>query len=176
MWEMLRHLHDNPANITPYSKASVILVGTFLLDQLDCLGCIGFVVLVVYPEELLHLLISLIKELQISDLVIWLYVSETCKLVEMSSESVPGVENSLISSTNETAAFDHVVPAIEGGGREILVNGMDFEVLEWVDGGWTVLPDVADNIIKFAGFEHVDWIRRKPVLHVDIAYLAMFPI
>ncbi len=82
---------------------------------------------------------------------------------------------SLISGADEASSLDHVVSVIKGWGGEVFVNGMDFEPFErvyWSDG---VLPDVSDNIIESIGFEHVYWIRGKPVLQVNISHFLVFP-
>lgn len=71
---------------------------------------------------------------------------------------------SLISGADETSSLDHVVSVIEGWSSEVFVNGMDFEAFEGVNWSDCVLPDVSDNIVESIGFEHVYWIRGKPVL------------
>jgi hypothetical protein len=43
--------------------------------------------------------------------------------------------------------------AIKCGSREIFIDGMDLEVFEGIDGCWTVLPDITDDIIELSSFE-----------------------
>lgn len=95
-------------------------------------------------------------------------VAEAGELVEMPSEGVPGVVEGLVACTDEAAAFDDIMPLVESRGGEVFVDRMDFELLEGVDGGDGVLPDISYHVVEVASLEHVDWVGRHPELHVDV--------
>ena len=47
------------------------------------------------------------------------------------------------------------MPAIEGGDGEIIVGWVDFEAIEGIDGGFSPLPDIADEVVKLAVLEMI---------------------
>ena len=75
-----------------------------------------------------------------------------------------------VTSADEAAALDEVMPFVEGGRGEVFVYRMHFEIGEGVDGSDGVLPDVSDDIVKICSFEEVDGIGGHPVFHVDVAH------
>ena len=95
-------------------------------------------------------------------------VSEACKLIEMSSEGISCMINSRVSCAYEAASFNHVVTLIISGGRKVLVNWVDLEVLEWINRSNSMLPNIANYIVKISSFEHIYRVRRHPILHVDV--------
>lgn len=103
----------------------------------------------------LHILIADgLLRMQINfHLDISLNVSKTRKLLEMSSESIASMVKSFISSTNETASLDDVVPLIESRSGEVFVNWMDFETMERIDWCDGMLPDVSNYIIEVTSSE-----------------------
>lgn len=103
-------------------------------------------------------------------------VPETCELIEMSSESVSCMVESFVACADETAAFDYIMSLVEGGSGEVFVDWMDLEFLEGIDGSNGMLPDIAYDIVEVASFEHVDWIRRHPKLHIDVAHRLVLPV
>jgi hypothetical protein len=103
-------------------------------------------------------------------LYVSLDVPEASELIEVSAEGVSGVVEGLVASADETASFDDVVPLIESRSGEILVNGMDLEVLEGINRGDGVLPYVSNNIVELSSFEEINRTRRHPVLHVDVTH------
>ena len=68
----------------------------------------------------------------------------------MSSEGISRVKQGFISSTDETSSFDDVMSVIEGWGSEIFIDGMDFKVLERIDGSQRMLPDVSDDVVELS--------------------------
>lgn len=102
-------------------------------------------------------------------------VSKACKLIEMPSESIPGMIESLIASRNETSSLYKIMPLVEGRSREVLVNRVNFKFLKGINGCDGVLPNVANNVVKIPSFEHIHRIRRHPIFHVNIANLLVLP-
>ena len=49
-------------------------------------------------------------------------------------------------------------------GGKIFVDGMDLKFLEGVDGSDAMLPDIPDDIVETARFEHIDRVGRHPIL------------
>ncbi len=87
------------------------------------------------------------------------YVSETCELIEMSSKSVSRVIESLVTCTYKAASFDQIMSLVKGGSAEIFIDGMDLKLFERIDGSDSMLPNISNNIIEIACFEHIDRIR-----------------
>lgn len=82
----------------------------------------------------------------------------------MSSECVSGVIESLVTGANETSSLDEVMAVVESRSREVLIDGVDLEALEGINRRNSVLPDISNNVVETLGLEHVDWVRRQPVL------------
>lgn len=109
-------------------------------------------------EKLLHSLITLINNLFSGDRVLGLDVSEPSKLVKVPSKGLPDVNECPASDACEASTFDHVMPAIEEGSREVFIKRVDFEILERVNRSGTVLPYVAHYVIELSSLEIVDWV------------------
>lgn len=128
-----------------------------------------------FQEPFDHL-ITLIENFFAPDLILGFNISEPSELMEMPSEGIAGMLGRLISSTHKASTFDHVMSSIESRSREIFIDGMDFELLERVNGGRAVLPYISNYVIEVSSLEIIDRVRRKPVFHVDVAGLAMLPV
>lgn len=109
-------------------------------------------------------------------LLVGLDVAEASELVEVPAEGVSRVVQRFVASADETAAFDDVVALVEGGGGEVLVDWVDLEAFERVDGRDGVLPDVADHIVEITSLEEVHRVRGHPELHVDVSHRLVLPI
>mmetsp|Transcript_16819 Transcript_16819/g.40559 ORF Transcript_16819/g.40559 Transcript_16819/m.40559 type:complete len:746 (+) Transcript_16819:1170-3407(+) len=99
-------------------------------------------------------------------------VPEPGVLVEMLAESVAAVTGRPIRPRGGPAApQDHPVHPIDGGGGEIVVQGMGAEPREHVDGRGGVLPDVAQDVGEPRRRVHklVHRARRRPVLQIHVA-------
>lgn len=106
----------------------------------------------------------------------WIFrfnISETNELIKVSPKCKSGVFYCFISSTKEAPSFNQVMSSIVSCCWEILVAWMDFEILEWVKLSRIVLPNITKNIIKIACLKIVNWIGRKPILHINITCLSM---
>lgn len=94
----------------------------------------------------------------------------------MSSEGVSGVIESLVTGADETSSLDEVMSVVESRSREVFVDGVDFETFKGINRSNCMLPDISHNIVETLGLEHTDWVGGQPVLEVDVADLAVFPI
>lgn len=175
MFEVFWHLKDDSTNWTPNIQALLIFIWAFP-QYFNSFVDIGFGTQIVHLKEFFNDLVALIKELMAQNLIFRLNISEPSKLIEMSSECIPGMLDGLISSTNKTSTFDHIMPSIESGGREVFIDGMDLKVSKWVDRGWAMLPNIPHYIVEVSGFEIVGRIGREPVLHIDIPNLFVIPV
>ena len=90
------------------------------------------------------------------DFVVRLDVPKAGMLIEVSPEGVSGMIQRFVSSADEAASFDEVVSIVKSWGGEILINGMDFEAFEGINGSDSMLPDISNDIIKASIFKHVD--------------------
>jgi len=106
----------------------------------------------------------------------WLDVSEACKLVKMSSKSIPRVIESLVTRAYETTSFNHIVSLVESRCWKVLVCWMYIKLLKRICWSDCVLPHIANDVVEIASFEHVYGIRRHPELHVDVTYWLVLPI
>ena len=103
-------------------------------------------------------------------------VSETCKLIKMSSEILSWLRQSLVSSWNKASSFDDIMSIVKSNSWEILIGGMNFKFIEGVKRSNGMLPDVTDYIMELSLFEHVNRVRRHPVLHIDVSCFLIKPI
>ena len=85
---------------------------------------------------------------RISTCVVGFDVAESGVLEEMAAEGVARVARGLVAGGDPRAALDQVVPGVEGGGGEIVVEGMDPEPGKPGDGGFGPLPDVAHHVAE----------------------------
>lgn len=106
-------------------------------------------------KEFIHYFISLIQYFFCPNRVLRLHISESCELIEMSSESISSMFKCLISGTNKTTSFDHIVPTIKSRSCKVFIYRMDFEILEGVDGSGAVLPYISNNIIELSSLKKV---------------------
>lgn len=171
--EIFRHLENNPSNRAPHSQTFLILIFTMFFHNFTNFINIRVWCKVMNFQELLNNAVTFIEQLLTPYCVLGLDISETSELVEVPSEGVSSMLESLVSSADETSSFDHVVTTIVSWGWEILVDRVDFEVLEWVDWSWTVLPYVPYNVIEISSFKKVNRVRWKPVFHVYVPSLSM---
>jgi len=126
-------------------------------------------------QEILNNLIALIKQLLTPNRVLRLDISKSCELIEMSSKSISGMFNSLVSSANKTSSFNHIVPTIKCWGWKIFINRVKFKIFKWIYWSWTMLPNISNNIIEITNFEVIYWIWRKPILHINISSFTIRP-
>ena len=109
-------------------------------------------------KEFIHYFISLIQHFFCPDRVLRLHISESCELIEVSSESISSMFKCFISGTNKTTSFDHIVPTIKSRSCKVFINRMDLEILERVDRSGTVLPYISNDIIELSSLKEVHWI------------------
>ena len=93
----------------------------------------------------------------------------------MSSKLISSILQSVVTSTNKTTSFWYSVSAIESRRWVIFITRMKLEILKRIDWSGAVLPNISNDIIKITNFKKVDRIWWKPIFHIDIACLAMFP-
>ena len=97
-------------------------------------------------------------------LLICLNISDASKLVEVSSEILSSMFQSLVTCRKETSSKDQSMTLVECIRAEILVNWMDLEVTKGVERSYGVLPNVSYQIVKITYLEHIYRIWRQPVL------------
>lgn len=59
---------------------------------------------------------------------------------------------------------------------EVLIDRMNLKAFKRINRSNSVLPNITNYIIETLGLEHVNRIRRQPVLEIDVSYFTMFPI
>lgn len=105
----------------------------------------------------------------------WFDIPKPGKLIKMPSECISRIFKGLVSTTNKTSSFYHVMSTIKSWCCEVLINRMNLEVLEWIHRCWTVLPDITDDIIEAFVLEIIDRTRGKPILGIYISNLSTLP-
>ena len=120
-----------------------------------CIGYIGCTVLV-------HL-----------HLDVWFYISEACKLIEMTPEGIPSLFHRFTSCGDKASSFHQIMPFVKSGCCVVFIRWMNLEFVERINGGDCMLPDVSDNVVEVSSLEHVNWVWRHPELHVDVAKLLI---
>ena len=96
--------------------------------------------------------------------------------MEVSSEGKSGMVKSLVSSRYEAASFDYVMALVETRSREVFIDWMDLEFIEGVNRSNGMLPYISYQIEELSIFEHVNRVRRKPIFHIDVSDLLVFPV
>jgi hypothetical protein len=82
----------------------------------------------------------------------------------------------LVASANETTPFNNTMSVVKCRSCEILVVWMNFKSFKRVDWSNSMLPYVTYNIVEALNLKHIDWVRRQPVLQVNVANLSHFPV
>lgn len=95
-------------------------------------------------------------------------VTDTCKLMEMTTKSIPCMVKSLVASRDEGTSFDYVMSVIKSRSSEVFIDRMDVELAKGIHWGDGVLPDISDDVIELACFEHVDRVGTHPIFKVDV--------
>jgi hypothetical protein len=98
------------------------------------------------------------------DGLLGLDVAKAGVLEEVAAEGVAGIAGGLVPGRDPGASLDQIVLPVEGGGREIVVPGVDLEAVKPRDRGLRPLPDVADHVVKITEQELRDRARRGVVL------------
>ncbi len=96
-------------------------------------------------------------------------IAKARMLEEVAAEGVAGGLERLVAGADPAAPLDQSVFAIEGGGGEVVVEGMHLEPLEAVDGGAGPLPDVAHQIEEAALRAGIHRTGRREAGQVDVA-------
>lgn len=96
--------------------------------------------------------------------------SETGKLMEVSSEGIPGMIEGFIACADEASSLNDVMALIKCRSSEVFVDWVNLEVGKGVNGSDCVLPDIPNKIVEVTIFKKIDWIGRHPVFHIDVTH------
>jgi len=108
-------------------------------------------------------------------LILWLNISKSSVLVKMPPKRKSRMINCLVTCTDETTSFYKIMSVIKSWCCKIFINRMNLKSFKRIDWSDCMLPNITYNIVKSLSLEHINRIRRNPILKVNISNLTIIP-
>lgn len=96
-------------------------------------------------------------------------------LIKVPPKRISRMINCLVTCTDETASFYKIMSVIKSWCCKIFINWMDLKSFKRINWSNRMLPNVSNNIIKSLSLEHINRIRREPILKINISNLTIIP-
>ena len=103
-------------------------------------------------------------------------ISNSSKLIKVSSKSITWSFYSLISCWYPRSTFHDIMPLIKCWCAKIIIIWVDFEIFIWINWSLCMLPYISYNIKYSFNFVHIDWIAWAPFFKINISSCSRLPL